>query len=101
MDDAPAAKKSAESIAAREAALLDLARRYRDDPDLRARLDAGEVADCLADLDISLPPGVEVRFVANTRDTSMWSCPWIRTGSSPTRASPRCPGVRAERPRTP
>ncbi len=69
MDDARATKKSAESIAAGEAALAGFAKRYRDDPDLRARLDAGEVADCLADLDISLPPGVEVRFVANTRDT--------------------------------
>ena len=46
----------------------DLAQRYRDDPELRARIDSGDTADALAELGIDLPPDVDHRIVANTDD---------------------------------
>ncbi len=52
-----------------QARVEDLARRYRDDPELRARIDSGDTADALAELDIDLPSGVDCRVVANTDDT--------------------------------
>ena len=48
------------------ARLESLAGRYRDDPELRARLDAGDAAGALDELGLDLPPGVEARFAANT-----------------------------------
>ena len=47
----------------------DLAQRYRDDSELRARIDSGDTADALAELGIDLPPDVDHRIVANTDDT--------------------------------
>lgn len=44
----------------------DLARRYRDDPELRARIESGGAANEIAALGIELPPGVETRVVANS-----------------------------------
>ena len=44
----------------------ELAERYRGDPELRARLEAGDAAGEVAELGLALPPGVETRFVANT-----------------------------------
>lgn len=46
----------------------ELARRYRDDPELRARIDSGDTADALAEPGIDLPSGVDCRVVANTAD---------------------------------
>ena len=53
---------------AAEARFEDLARRYRDDPELRARIDSGDVADEVAYLGVEamLPAGAEPRIVANT-----------------------------------
>lgn len=51
------------------AAFEDLASRYRGDPDLRARVDAGDVSDLLTELGVSVPAGIEARIVANTADT--------------------------------
>ncbi len=53
----------------RGAAFLSLSARYRDDPEFRDRLDRGDNAEALAEADISVPPGVEVRFAVNTPDT--------------------------------
>ena len=47
----------------------EFANRYRNDADLRSRIDGGDVADSLSELGIVLPPGIEVRIVANTADT--------------------------------
>ena len=46
-----------------------LAERYRQDESLRARVDAGDVADLLPELGINPPPGVEVRIVADGAGT--------------------------------
>lgn len=46
----------------------DLAERYRDDPGLRARIDAGDVTGAVAELGVAQPPGVEFRIVANSDD---------------------------------
>ena len=43
--------------------------RYRNDASLRARIDAGDVSDSLADLGITLPSGVTARIVADTHET--------------------------------
>ena len=51
---------------AAEARFEDLARRYRDDPGLRARIDSGDVADAIAYLGVELPAGAEPRIVANS-----------------------------------
>ena len=53
----------------RGAAFLSLSARYRDDPEFRDRLDRGDHAEALAKVEISVPPGMDVRFVANTPDT--------------------------------
>lgn len=53
----------------RQAALMRLAERYRKDPALRARLAAGETAEALAEIGVSVPPGVEVCVIADTADT--------------------------------
>ena len=45
-----------------------LADRYRQDEPLRARIDAGDVADLLPELGINPPPGIEVRIVADSAD---------------------------------
>lgn len=50
-------------------AVKDLAARYERDPDLRARIEAGDIRDSLNSLGIEIPPGIEVRIVANTQDT--------------------------------
>ena len=46
-----------------------LAEQYRLDESLRARVDAGDVEDLLPDLGLDLPPGMEVRIVADSADT--------------------------------
>ena len=46
-----------------------LAERYRSDAALRSRIDGGDVEDSLSDLDLVLPPGIEVRIAVNTADT--------------------------------
>lgn len=51
---------------ANQARAEDLSRRYRDDPELRARIDSGDVADEIAWLGVELPSGVEPRIVANS-----------------------------------
>ena len=47
----------------------ELAHRYRNDADLRARIDDGDMADSLSKLGIVVPPDIEVRIVVNTPDT--------------------------------
>ncbi len=47
----------------------ELADRYRNDADLRSRIDGGDVVDSLSELGIVAPPGIEVRIVVNTPDT--------------------------------
>ena len=50
--------------------LLDkLAERYRSDPDLRSRIDGGDVEDVLPDIGVSVPSGVSARIVVNTAET--------------------------------
>ena len=47
----------------------ELADRYRNDADLRSRIDGGDVADSLSELGIAVPPDIEVRIFVNTPDT--------------------------------
>ena len=47
----------------------EVAERYRADPDLRSRIDGGDVADLLPELGISMPAGVGARIVVNTAET--------------------------------
>ena len=47
-------------------ALGRLSERYRNDASLRTRLDSGDVSDTLSDLGITLPSGIQARFVADT-----------------------------------
>ena len=49
-----------------QARIEDLARRYRDDPELRARIDSGDAAEEIAALGVEPSSGVETRIVANT-----------------------------------
>lgn len=51
------------------AAFADLAARYSQDPELRSRIDSGDVDGPLTDLGIRVPTGVEAKIVANTADT--------------------------------
>lgn len=44
----------------------ELAERYRNDPELRARVEDGDAGGEVAALGLALPPGVETRIVANT-----------------------------------
>lgn len=53
----------------RLARLRALARRYRDDPRLRARIAAGEVSGVVAQLGLILPREVEARIAADTAET--------------------------------
>ncbi len=46
-----------------------LAERYRSDAALRSRIDGGDMEDALSDLELALPPGIEVRVAVNTADT--------------------------------
>jgi len=45
-----------------------LAKQYREDASLRARIDAGDVSDTLEYLGVSIADGVKVRIVADTAD---------------------------------
>ena len=53
---------------ANQARFEDLARRYRDDPELRAKIDSGDVADEIAFLGVEavLPADAEPRIVVNS-----------------------------------
>ena len=43
------------------------AARYREDSDLRARIDSGDLSDAIAELDLPTPPeNIQVRIVADT-----------------------------------
>ena len=57
------------------APFLDLGDRYRSDSALRARIDAGDVEDLVADLGIDVPSGVKARIVAQTGDTYYFVLP--------------------------
>ncbi len=50
-------------------ALLNLSVRYRNEPGFREQLDQGNNAEALAGIGFSVPPGMQVRFSANTPDT--------------------------------
>ncbi len=69
MDSSVEMVKFTESIVDRTGAVLGLAQRYRNDAELRARLDAGEVGECLSEIGLSVPAGMEARIVVNTPDT--------------------------------
>ena len=53
---------------ANQARFEDLAKRYRDDPELRAKIDSGDVADEIAFLGVEavLPADAEPRIVVNS-----------------------------------
>lgn len=50
------------------AAAEGLAARYERDPELRARIDAGEAGEEIAALGLDIPEGVELKVVANTAE---------------------------------
>lgn len=52
-----------------------LARQYRDDASLRARIDAGDVSDSLKYLGVSIADGVKARIVADTADRIHFAVP--------------------------
>ena len=60
---------------ANQTRIEDLAERYRADPELRARIDSGDAAGMLAELGIDLPPGVDHRIVADTREVRHFALP--------------------------
>ena len=53
----------------------NLAERYRDDPELRARIDSGDTAREVDELGIDPPPGVEFRIVANSPEVHHLALP--------------------------
>ena len=63
------------ALDSRGARVADLARRYRDDPELRARIDSGDMADEIARLGVALPGGVEPRIVANSDEVYYLALP--------------------------
>ena len=60
---------------ANQARAEDLSRRYHDDPELRARIDSGDVAGEIAWLGVELPAGVEPRIVANSDEVYHFALP--------------------------
>ena len=60
---------------ANQSCIEDLANHYRDDPELRDRIDSGDTAGVVAELGIELPPGVESRIVADTREARHFALP--------------------------
>lgn len=52
-----------------------LAERYRTDASLRRRIDEGDTAEALAEIDIEAPPHAEVRFVADTDEVMHFTLP--------------------------
>ena len=52
-----------------------LAKQYREDASLRARIDAGDVSDSLEYLGVNIADGVKVRIVADTADRIHFAVP--------------------------
>jgi len=70
--DAP---QQAEEEKANWAKFEALAKQYREDASLRARIDAGDVSDSLEHLGVSIAGGVKVKIVADTADRIHFAVP--------------------------
>lgn len=70
-----AAPQQTEEEKANWAKFEALARQYREDASLRARIDAGDVSDSLKYLGVSIADGVKVRIVADTADQIHFAVP--------------------------
>ena len=68
------ARISPEVFAQQIEVILQVAARYRDDPDFRATL-SGDAREVLTGMGLTLPAGVEVRVHVNTADTLYLAMP--------------------------